>query len=214
MVITWYGESCFKIQTGETALLTDPFSAQGGSASGGEYGAGLTPPRLKADIVLKTLTEFPLPYEASPETHVFAGPGEYEIKGVEITGWQMHKESTTEEMKSVFLVKAEELRLGFLGHIAEMPDADVLERLGEVDVLFVPAGGAPHLNPEKAAKLCRQISPRIAVATLFKTRGLARRAGDVKEFLSELELKAEPQEKLVVKKRDLPQRLTVHVPTF
>jgi L-ascorbate metabolism protein UlaG (beta-lactamase superfamily) len=149
-----------------------------------------------------------------PDSQVISGPGEYEVKGIEITGYQMQKESTKDTIKSVFLIKVEDLRLGFLGYIAETPDADALERLGEVDVLFVPAGGAPYLSAEQAAKLVKQINPKIVVATLFKIPKLARKAGDVKEFLSELELKAEPQEKLVVKQKDLPQHLTVHVPTI
>ena len=206
MVINWYGEACFKIQTGETVILTDPFSAEG------DTGVGLTPPRLKADVTLRTLTALPTTYVSEPTLSLIEGPGEYAVKGVKIAGWQVLKENDAQSMKTVYRMEAEELRLGFLGHIGDLPEADVLERLGDVDVLFLPAGGAPYLDEEKAAKLARQMNAKVVIATLFKVPGLKRKAEEPKEFLKELEVKAEPQEKLVIKKKDLPTQVMVFLP--
>lgn len=192
MVINWYGEACFKIQSGETVILTDPF----------ESSTGLTPPRFKADITLVTqpvgTSDFP--------TSSTIGPGNYEIKGVEITGLPLSAD------KTIYLISMEDMRLGLLGHIGdEAPAAEIMEKLNGVDLLFVPAGGAPHIDQEKAAKLIKQINPRLVIVSLFKTPGLKRKAGDVKEFLQELEKKAEPQEKLTIKKKDLSEKTEVIV---
>ncbi len=202
MVINWYGESCFKLQTGETAILTDPFDAK----------TGLTPPRLKADIVLKTRIALPLPYIPEREGAVISGPGEYEIRGIEFFGLPLKGMLGEKTLESAYLVTAEELRLGFLGHASDMPDAEILERMGDVDVLFIPAGGAPYLSQELAAKLVKQINPKIVVASLFKVPKLARKSDAVDAFLKELDQKAEPQEKLVIKKKDLPASLQVFIP--
>lgn len=202
MVINWYGEACFRIQTGDTVVLTDPFDAK----------VGLTPPRGKVDFVLRTRTELPIPYTPEREDFHVEGPGEYEVKGIEIMGFDAPKNGG-ETLETIYRVKAEGLRIALFGHIAEVPDAEVLERLGEVDVLFIPAGGAPFLSVEKAVKLVRQVNPKIVVATLFKIPKLERKAGDVKAFLEEIEQKAAPQEKLVIKKKDLPLNLQVVVLT-
>lgn len=202
MVINWYGEACFKIQSGETVLLVDPFNSS----------SGLTPPRLKADVTLSTLTALPMSYASEPELSFIQGAGEYEVKGMRISGWQVPKESDAKAMKTIYRIEMEDLRLGFLGHIADLPEADALERVGDVDILFIPAGGAPYLDEEKAAKLARQMEAKIVIATLFKVPGLKRKAEEPKEFLKELEVKAEPQEKLVIKKKDLPAQMTVWVP--
>jgi len=205
MVINWYGEGCFKIQSGQVTILTDPFDSS----------TGLTPPRFKTDITIKTAVEYPLPHNRS-ETPTVLGPGEYEIKGVEISGWPINGESKIKDQKSrilktVYLVKVEDLNLGFLGHISSPPEATIVEELGDVDLLFVPAGGAPYITEEAAAKLIKQIGPKIVVASFFRVPGLKSKVGDVKEFLKELGQKAEPQEKLTIKKKDLPSSTQVAV---
>jgi L-ascorbate metabolism protein UlaG (beta-lactamase superfamily) len=193
MVINWYGEGCFKVQTGGLTILSDPFDAS----------TGLTPPRFKADLVLKTLVSYPVPYQGTrEETVTLEGAGEYEVKGIEV--WGSHIEPSARELKTVYLVKTEELSLGFLGHIAKLPSLEIIEALGNVDILFIPANGTPYLEPEPAAKLIKQLAPKIVVTSFIKVPGLKRKAGDAKDFLTELGLKADPQEKLTIKKKELP----------
>ncbi len=193
MVINWYGEGCFKISSGGLTILTDPF----------ESSTGLTPPRFKADIILKTLVPYPVPYNSDrEETVTLEGPGEYEIKGIDIQGFQI--EPNNKELKTAYLVKIEELSLGFLGHVSLMLAAEILEALGGIDILFIPTNGVPYLEPESAAKLVKQLAPKLVVASFIKVPGLTRKANDAKDFLAELGLKTEPQEKLVIKKKELP----------
>jgi L-ascorbate metabolism protein UlaG (beta-lactamase superfamily) len=201
MVINWYGEGCFKIQTSGITILTDPFGSE----------SGLTPARLKPEVLLKTLIPFPISYAPNQANLQIVGPGGYEFKGIEFFGWPLIKESTSELSKTVYLVKAEDLNLCFLGHIANNLEPSILEKLAEVDLLFIPAGGKPFVSQETAGKLIKQIEPRLVVASFFKIPGLKRKADDVKEFLKGLELKAEPQEKLAIKKKDLPKKMEVVV---
>ncbi len=205
MVINWYGEGCFKIQSGNLVILTDPLEKE----------SGLTPPRFKADFVLKTQTDYPPLYDHK-EVPEIVGPGEYEIKGVEVRGWSANEGLGTRDkgqgiLNTVYLVKMEEMNLGLLGHLAKMPEASIVEELGRVDLLFLPAGGPPFLKQEEAAKLIKQINPKLVIAGFFKIPGLKRKAEDVKEFLKELGQKAEPQEKLTIKKKDLPATTQVAV---
>ena len=78
MIITWYGQACFKIQSGERATVIDPFAKS----------IGLTPPNVQADVVFVT-------HEHADHNNVAAvkgehflinGPGEYEAKGVKGQG--------------------------------------------------------------------------------------------------------------------------------
>lgn len=207
MVINWYGEGCFKIQVGGVTLLTDPFSNE----------TGLTPPRFKADITLRTLTPYPFPYEET-NSSLISGPGEYDIKGIDISGYPMRvakakKDEGGKAIKTVYAVATEDLRLGFLGHLGETPDPSLIEELGDIDLLFIPAGGAPFISQEEAAKLIKQISPKIVVASFFKIPGLKSKVEDARAFLKELGQKTEPQEKLTVKKKDLPAAMQVVVLT-
>lgn len=195
MVITWYGQGCFKIQSGETSFLIDQLDNQ----------TGLTPPRFKTDFTISTLTPYPAPYEHQNMQAKIIGPGEYEIKGVEITGWPINGHAkNTGALRSVYRLKMEDCNLGFLGHLTHLPDAEILEELGQTDLLFIPAGGAPYIDVEDAGKLIKQISPKIVIGSFFKVPGLKVKVGGYEEFLKELGQKAEPLEKLVIKKKELP----------
>ncbi len=205
MIINWYGEGCFKIQTGGLTIVTDPFDSS----------TGLTPPRGKTDITVKTLmpaidpeTSRPMP-RVENEEQVITGPGEYEVKGVVINGWRLAKDSSESYLKSVFVIEAEEMRLGFLGHISDFSDQEIIEELENIDILFIPAGGKPFIEQESAGKLIRQINPKVVVCSFFKTPGLKRKADDVAVFLKENGYKAEEQEKLTIKKKELTEKLQV-----
>ncbi len=135
MVITFYGEGCFKLQSADFVLLIDPFDGS----------TGLTPPRFKSDIILKTLTPFP-PTNQLPNyqtNQIITGPGEYHLKNIVINGFFLQKESSEKLLKTIYLAKIEGINFCFLGHISEMPEPTILEHLEEVDVLFLPAGGPP-----------------------------------------------------------------------
>jgi L-ascorbate metabolism protein UlaG (beta-lactamase superfamily) len=191
MVINWYGEGCFKVQTGGQTLLVDPFSNT----------TGLTPPRFKSDVTLYTRTPLPLGIELDGEG-VIRGPGEYEVKEIGVHGYIA--EALPEEVRSAYLVKTEELSLAFLGHIAKEPSPELIEHLSGADILFVPVGGAPYLDGETAAKIVKQLAPKIVVPAFFKIPNLSRKAESVASFLKEFGQEAEPQEKLVIKKKELP----------
>ncbi|MDO8430043.1 MAG: MBL fold metallo-hydrolase [bacterium] len=192
MIINWYGEGCFKIQTGGITLITDPF----------ESSIGLTPPRGKTEIILKTLTPWPMT-EDEEGGKVIRGGGEYEIQGVTISGFSILGESSEKFFKTIYKVGAEDLTLGFLGHLSEEMPAEAQEPLKDVNILFIPAGGKPFINQEKAAKLIKQLNPKIVVASFFKTPGLKRASSDWRALADEMGQKPEVEEKLTIRKKEV-----------
>lgn len=207
MVISYYGENSFKIQSGEFTILTDPVDAS----------SGLTPPRFKHDILLKTLTAFP-PQEAAPDQGIaIYGPGEYNVDDTTIFGYLSENEVTDKILKTVYLVTLEDIKLCFLGHLADIPAPSIMEKLEDVDILFIPGGGSPYIDQKKVAKLVKQIQPKIVIPTAYKVPGLKRPADDLKIFLEDLDQKdVEPQDKLTLKKKDLisvkPTQVTILQP--
>lgn len=207
MTINWYGEGCFKIQEGGVTIITDPIDAS----------SGLSTPRSQATVTLKTLLKTPTVGEEieagnTEENNVIAGPGEYEVQGVVINGWALAKDSDEGFIKSVFQIKIEDLTIGLLGHISAFNEPEILEELGKVDILIMPAGGAPFIEQAAAAKLVRQINPTIIIPSFFKVPKLKRKADPVDAFLKELGMKGvEPQEKFTAKKKDLTGKTQVVV---
>jgi L-ascorbate metabolism protein UlaG (beta-lactamase superfamily) len=170
MVITYHGGGCFKITTGGVTILTDPESG-----------------RFKGDIVLRT--QFPISNFQFPNADI-VGPGDYEIKGVEIYGHPFPGENKS--LQTAYLVKAEDLNLVFLGNAVKLAEADILEKFDGVDILFLP----PSL-----AKAVKQFNPKIAVAAFYK---------NAKEVAKEFE-KVEELDKLTIKKKDLGEKLRIVV---
>ena len=177
MIITHFGDGCFKLQSGETSILVNPENN-----------------RLKADVVLKTITST---IEDSIASDLSAGiisfPGEYEIKGISITGFQLADESTSKFLKTVFLISWEDLEIVLLGHCSAPIPASLMEEFIEADVLFLPVGGH-FLDPSAAAKIVKQSEAKIIIPSFSK---------DYSDFLKALGQKAESIEKFVFKKKDV-----------
>jgi len=168
-------------------IMTDPF----------ESSSGLTPPRFKSDIILKTGAPSEYLSDKESEAKNIIGPGEYEVKEVEIRGHAA-------EVGAVYSVKVEDMKLGFLGSLgsAELtPDA--MGALRNADILFVPCGGKPYLEGADAAKLVKKLEPKIVIPSFFKIKGLKRSADDTKDFEKVIGQKAEEQEKLTIKAKDI-----------
>lgn len=181
MVITWHGEGCFKCQSGETSILTDPQTL-----------------RFKPNIILKTLTKLP-PETEKEEILTINTPGEYDAFGINVKGIQLKKESAESFIKIIYLVDWEDIRLCFLGHISDAIESAETEELEDIDVLFIPAGGEPFISQDKAVKLINQLEPKVVVPSFYK---------DIKQFMKEFGKKSEAQDKFTFKKKDLPEKGT------
>ena len=178
MVLTYFGNGAFRLQSGETSILTNPENN-----------------RLKADVALRTLVmaEDPLAGEGDKEQAI-AFPGEYEIKGIEIFGYPIAGESTEKFLKTAYAVYWEDMKFVFLGHLSGLIDAALMEELLAPDILVLPVGGGHFLEPEVAAKVAKQLEARIVVPSFYKSPD---------EFLKALGKKAEKMEKFVFKQKDI-----------
>jgi L-ascorbate metabolism protein UlaG (beta-lactamase superfamily) len=178
MVLNYFGNGAFRLQSGDTSILLDPESN-----------------RLKADVLLRTLVaaDAPLAEEAG-ESHVIAFPGEYEAKEIEIAGYPVAGESTEKFVKTAYAVNWEGMKFVFLGHLSRPIDAALMEELAEPDVLVLPVGGGHFLEPDVAAKISKQLEARVIVPSFYKNPD---------DFLKALGKKAEATEKFVFRQKDI-----------
>jgi L-ascorbate metabolism protein UlaG (beta-lactamase superfamily) len=179
MVINYFGNGCFRLQSGDTSVLLDSDNN-----------------RLKADLSLRTLAKTEAEGEEGGDGDgvVISFPGEYEVKEIEITGFQIKDESTEKFLKTAYVVTWEEMKFVFLGHLSKPIDAALMEEFSEPDVLFLPIGGEHFLEPDVAAKMAKQLEARIIIPSFFKSPA---------EFLKAFGKKAEDMDKLVFKQKDI-----------
>ncbi len=202
MVITWLGQACFKLQSGDLTLVIDPFAKD----------IGLTPPRFRADMVLVTHEHYDHSNVESlaGEPFIIKGPGEYEVKDVHVQGLlTFHDQTQGKErgLNTAYKIEMEGMSLAHLGDFGEKEMRDeTLEALGDVDVLMLPVGGKYTITAEEAAKVVKQIEPRFVIPMHYKIPGLKIALAGVEEFLKEIgAAKTVPQEKLTLKKKDLAE---------
>lgn len=200
MTITWYGHSCFRIETRGLTLAIDPFPKS----------IGLTPPRFRAEILLVTHQH---PAHANVgaiagSPVLIAGPGEYEVGGIEIRGIPTYHDSRgggERGRNTAYAITAERMRLLHLGDYGEASlRPEVGEAIGAVDLVFVPVGGRDTIGARLAAELIGRLEPAIAIPMHYRIPGLDRPLDPLEPFLKELGAsRPEPLPKLTVKSREL-----------
>ncbi len=166
MIITYQGGDSFKVSQGELSVVVNPKS------------------KVSADVTL-----FNLGKEDTSEKSGFiiSGPGEYEVKGISVKGFQSKGEQG--RINTIYMVGFEGVNLCFLGSLDtdELP-SDTLENLEDIDILFAPVS---------RQKLAVSLEPALIIPARYTPDTL-------KKFFKESgEDNVKSEDKLVIKKKDL-----------
>ena len=179
MRILWYGQSAYLL-TAEQTVLIDPF----GDLSARFAARGIEFPypamdKVDSDLVLIT-------HEHGDHNAVEVARGEPAVlrstagrlespvgEVVAIASEHDDAAGTKRGPNTIFCFSLGGLRfchLGDFGQPALRPEQRAA--LGEVDVLFVPAGGGPTIGGERAAALVREVAPRLVVPMHYRVGAL------------------------------------------
>ena len=158
MDIAWHGYSCFRItERGHTSVVTDPYRAQ-------KRGAKL---RITADLV--TVSHDRSKHrvdEIRDQKYVIAGPGEYEVGELFITGIALHhhyvESGAVSDNVAYHFEYPNDLSVLHLGALRQLPDPSTFEQLDQVNVLLLPVEGAV-LGGDQLADLISVIEPSYVV---------------------------------------------------
>jgi L-ascorbate metabolism protein UlaG (beta-lactamase superfamily) len=207
MDITWFGHSCFRLSDRGVTVVTDPPSDD----------MGYDRPRIRADVV--TIShEHPghnnrIGFRGGPK--YFDGPGEYEVKGVFITGIATYHDARSGASRgnnTVFLFEFDGVTICHLGDLGHVPTQSQVEALSSVDVLLIPVGGLHTIDPSKASEVISLIEPLLVVPMHYKTPVEKARLQTVNKFLKEMGLSPTPaQPELKVTKSSLPSETQIVV---
>ncbi|MBI2023933.1 MBL fold metallo-hydrolase [Candidatus Giovannonibacteria bacterium] len=202
MVITYYGLSCFKVESGKLTLAFDPPSRE----------SDVKPPRFSADVVTSSHNHERHNglKELSGDPFLISGPGEYETKNLLITGSpSFHDKSNGAKkgLNTIYTVEMEDIRLCHLGDLGTTElSPETLEAIGEIDILFIPTGGGDVLDPEEAVKVINVLEPKIVIPMHYTLPKTSIKGAKVEEFLEELgEKGVKSEDKFTIKRKELVQ---------
>ena len=205
--ITWLGHACFRLKSKDATVITDPY----------DKSLGLGTLNQRADIVTISHDH---PHHSSlsgvkGEPFVVREPGEYETRGVFITGvWAYADDKGGKEIgrNTIFLFHLDDVLVCHLGSLGHSLKASQVEALGDVDILLVPIGGQATLNSTRAVEVISQIEPRIVVPMHYHTGRETVEMDTLDKFMKEMGLKEwTPEDKVSVKKSDLGETTRVVV---
>jgi len=185
--------------------VIDPFSPE----------IGLRCPSLSAEILLLTHDHYDHNNKGvvSGQPFLIDGPGEYEVKGIFIQGISSFHDSVQGKERgknTIYLIEAEEMRICHLGDLGQKElESWQLEKLGDVDILLIPVGGVYTINSKEAVKIINQIEPKIVIPIHYSIPKLKIKLEGLDKFLKAMGIKKpEIQNKLLIKKKDLPTEET------
>jgi len=203
--ITWYGHSCFRLGERGVTIVTDPPSDD----------MGYDRPRIRADVITVS-HEHPghnnrIGFRGGPR--VFDGPGEYEVKGVFITGIATYhdgRRGATRGRNTVFLFEFGGITVCHLGDLGHVPTQTQVEALSDVNVLLIPVGGLHTIDAAKAAEVISLLEPNLVIPMHYKTPVEKAKLHTVSKFLKEMGLASiPPVPELKVSKSSLPAETEV-----
>ena len=182
MLIRWHGHSCFEIGSeDEITIVTDPHDGKS---------IGIKQPHVTADIVLISHEHFDHNCERivqGLDKKLVTRTGSQTVKGIPILGigaFHDEEEGKKRGQIVIFRFEVDGLRLCHLGDLGQMLDDSQAEKIGQVDILFIPVGGTFTLDANAAWKVIRKLKPRVIVPMHFRVGGLSLSIAPVEEFLA------------------------------
>ncbi len=160
MLLTWLGHSCFRIESGGSALVLDPY----------EDGAvpGLAPLDVEADAVYCSHDH--RDHGARGRVRLSGRPCALTAETVDC--FHDDRQGALRGSNRIHILSDGSQRIAHLGDLGHIPDEAALDRLTGLDALLIPVGGYYTIDAETAERLCERLSPRVVVPMHYRLGGM------------------------------------------
>lgn len=197
MVITYYGKQFVKLQLGDVVIAFNPFGKDSKEKN----------VRFGADVGIISVQH--ADYNGSENLSygdktpfVIAGPGEYEIGGIQISGFNSPKQFSDKGLyNTIYTLTLDGIRICFLGALNSTElSGETIEGIGEVDLLFVPICGGDYLTPADAEKISVTFDAKLVIPLMIEDD----KDKNLEVFLKEAGREGKKgEDKLTIKRKDI-----------
>lgn len=160
MKLTWYGHSCFLLETSSGSVVFDPYAP--GSVPGVELPAG-----LEADSVLCSHGHSDHNWEEGVK--LSGKEPSFTVRRIDSFHDKVHGIQRGKNLISV--VEADGKRIVHLGDLGHKLSEKQLEAIGKPDVLLIPVGGFFTINAAEAAEIAEKLGARTVVPMHYRGKG-------------------------------------------
>ncbi len=192
-----------KTTQGDVTLVTNPFSREDGPKFPRSLAASVVVTShdgTDTDNAAALVAEYP---EDPRCPFVIAHAGEYEVRGIAVTGVFVPKKDGTPH--TIYRLDVEGMSLGFLGALDRALTDKEVETLGNIDVLLLPSGGVDVLTASAAAEVVAQIEPRLIIPSYVSAEGAVTPYAEHGAICRELSCPTEASTKLKLTRAMLPE---------
>lgn len=198
MIATYHGGVFLKLQTGDITIAINPISKDSGKKV----------TRFGSDICLVSsnlsLTNGVEQVESAGKTpFIISGPGEYEIKGINIKGVESDFNWDKQVKKNTsYIFTFDNIKICVLGVLTEKLSAEARDAISSCDLLILPVcegkeGENKFLSAHDAVVVANNLEPKMIIPVGYDDKTLP-------VFLKEAgALGLQAIEKLTIKKKDL-----------
>ena len=169
MKIKWFGQSCFMITSENgTKILMDPYK----NALGYKL-----PEEIAADIVATSHNHSDHNYISAVKgsfVHI-NGIGRFSELGIEIKGVETFHDKVSGAKKgknTIYNFKIDGINVCHCGDLGHTLDSNLVEEIGNVDILLLPVGGGFTIDAFDAVNVMKQLNPAVAIPMHYRTKAL------------------------------------------
>ena len=159
MKLTWYGHSCFRLESEGGSVVFDPYAP-------GKVPGWRLPP-LEADAVLCSHGHTDHGYAEGVRLSGAAYGGEI----LRIPSFHDERRGALRGENTISLVVDEGVRAVHMGDIGCALTAEQIEALGRVDLLMIPVGGHYTVDAAGAWEIARALKAALIVPMHYRGRG-------------------------------------------
>lgn len=177
--IRWHGHSCFEIKD-DITLVTDPHDGKS---------IGIPAPNIEGDIILVSHDHYDHNSVKTVEkigSKVVRDERKRNIYNVVIRGIKTYHDENFGDSRGeniIFKFLIDDINFCHLGDLGHILEEDIAEKIGDVDILFIPVGGNFTIDANYAWKIVNLIKPSIVIPMHYKIGGLSLPIDTLDKFL-------------------------------
>ncbi len=177
--IRWHGHACFEIKN-DVTLVTDPHDGKS---------IGIPAPIVAGDIILVTHDHYDHNSVKTVEkigSKVVRDERKRNIYNVVIRGIKTYHDENFGDSRGeniIFKFLIDDINFCHLGDLGHILEEDIAEKIGDVDILFIPVGGNFTIDANYAWKIVNLIKPSIIIPMHYKIGGLSLPIDTLDKFL-------------------------------
>lgn len=168
MQLTWYGHSCFLLTSDSGySILTDPCD--------NETGYDLNNLTCDAVSISHEHHDHNCLAIVAGDPTILRTAGDQMAGDISVSGYSSYHDDAKGAHRGeniVFLYRIDGLKILHLGDLGHMLSDELIEKIGDVDILLAPIGGVSTINAKTATTLADRFHAKVFIPMHYKTPAL------------------------------------------